>query len=94
MRRAAAALRQAAADRGCLPAQIYPRLYVSGSMYEGRWWQGLVTGWEWVVSSPLAVLLPCALVGMLAWRLCGARWRKRWQRRKERVSTRGRDLSV
>lgn len=82
-------LLQPALQRCCMPAdaglvhypcpedvwvlQIYPRLYVSGSMYEGRWWRALVTGWEWVVSSPLAVLLPCVLVGMLAWRLCGAR---------------------
>ena len=82
-------------------AQIYPRLYVSGSMYEGAWWKGLVTGWEWVVSSPLYMLLPTALFGLLVWRLCGARWRRRWLRRRgdkgrgaPGKAERERDLSV
>ena len=77
--------------------QIYPRLYVSGSMYEGGWWKGLVTGWEWVVSSPLYLMLPTALIGLVAWRLCGARWRKRWLRRradKKGPADAGRDRSA
>ena len=80
-----------------LPVQIYPKLYVSGSMYTNGWWQGLVAVWELLVSSPLRWLLPLALVALLVWRACGARIRRRLQSRRDkalRLGSLNRDLAV
>ena len=77
--------------------QIYPKLYMSGSMYSNRWWQVLVAAWELLVSSPLRWVLPALLAALLVWRLCGQRIRRRLQNRRDkalRLGSLNRDLAV
>lgn len=65
--------------------QIYPKLYVSGSMYTNAWWQALVAVWEAVVASPLRWILPASLISLVLYRLCGARVRRRLQLRRDKA---------
>lgn len=77
--------------------QIYPKLYVSGSMYSNHWWQILVSIWELLVSSPLRWILPVLLCALVLWRLCGARLRRRMNKRRDkalRLGSLSRDLAV
>ena len=66
-------------------------------MYSNGWWQSLVGVWELLVASPLRWLLPALLAGLVAWRLCGARVRRRLQSRRDkalRLGSLNRDLAV
>ncbi|KAK9810969.1 hypothetical protein WJX73_001870 [Symbiochloris irregularis] len=65
--------------------QIYPKLYVSGSMYTNAWWQALVAVWEAVVASPLRWILPALVISLVVYRLCGARIRRRLQLRGDKA---------